>query len=113
MNNWLSRVESAATAHALDAVTIERIRWLFERVCRHGYGAESSLRVAVQVGAMRMAQAGATRGAIERAIVECVRHGTTALSFGTSFLAAESRVDLLRGRMTAWADAVAVMSPRG
>lgn len=111
MNPWFSQGEVSASAHSLDPVTVERVQWLFERVCRHGYGAEPSLRVAVQVGAMRMAQAGATREAIRSAILRCVQHGTTAVSFGTGFLAAEARVDSIRSRMTAWADAVAIMSP--
>lgn len=113
MTHWLSRGETAATAHALDSVTSERVQWLFERVCRHGFGAEHSLRVAVQVGAMRMGQAGASRASVRAAFIDCVRYGVTAKSFGTAFLAAEARVDALRSRMAAWADAVVIMSPRG
>ena len=113
MTHWLSRGETAATAHALDSVTVERVQWLFERVCRHGYGAEHSLRVAVQIGAMRMGQAGASRSSVRAAFIDCIRHDVTATSFGTAFLAAEARVDSIRSRMAAWADAVVIMSPRG
>lgn len=103
----------AAAALTLDAVTIARIQWLFERVCRHGYGAEPSLRVAVQVGAMRMVKAGATRAAIRSAFVECVKQEPSAASLGVAFATAEARVDSLRVRMAVWADDVAINSPRG
>ena len=105
MNPWIYRRETAATARALDSETVKRIQWLFERVCRHGYGAEQSLREAVQVGATRMAEAGATHAAIRSAVVACVL-GPVLNIPRTSFVTTESRVVSVRRRMTAWVDAV-------
>ena len=106
MNPWISRNETAATEHALDSGTVRRIQWLFERVCRHGYGAEHSLQVAVQIGATRMAEAGATRDAIRSAVDACVRAGAPGMRPAQTILTAEARVSSVRQRMTAWVDAV-------
>jgi hypothetical protein len=106
MNPWISRSEAQATARTLDGATVKRIQWLFDRVCRHGYGAEHSLRLAVQLGAARMVEAGATRDAIRTAIVACVHGQSPEDAPRTMFIAAESRVVSIRRRMTAWADAI-------
>lgn len=105
MNAWRLREEAPATASALDTATLKRIQWLFERVCRHGYGAESSLKSAVQGGATRMLQAGATRDAIRSAITACVHGEAPAAPARTMFMQTESRVVSIRKRMTGWADA--------
>jgi hypothetical protein len=104
MTSWRLREEAPATASALDTATLKRIQWLFERVCRHGYGAESSLKSAVQGGATRMSRAGATREAIRTAIAGSV-HGSPEEPARTTFIATESRVVSIRRRMTGWADA--------
>lgn len=109
MHPWRLRAEAPATASTLDTATLKRIQWLFERVCRHGYGAESSLKCAVQEGATRMLQAGATRNAIRAAIAGCVHAETPQEPARTTFLNAEPRVVSIRKRMTGWADA---MSPK-
>ena len=106
MNPWISRHETAATERTLDSGTARRIQWLFERVCRHGYGAEHSLQVAVQVGATRMAEAGATREAIRLAVVACVQGGASGARPARRVLNAEARVSSIRQRMTDWVDAV-------
>jgi hypothetical protein len=105
MNPWIHRRETAATDCALDSETVKRIQWLFERVCRHGYGAEQSLREAVQVGAARMAEAGATHAAIRSAVIASV-HGQAHDAPSTSLAATESRVMSVQRRMTGWVDAV-------
>ena len=105
MKSWRLREEAPATANALDTATLKRIQWLFERVCRHGYGAESSLKAAVQGGATRMSQAGATRAAIRSAIAACVHGEALEEPARTTFMRTESRVVSIRKRMTGWADA--------
>ena len=105
MNPWIARTETQATALALDSATLKRIEWLFERVCRHGYGAESSLKTAVQMGAARMSKAGATRESIRSAIAACAQGKAPDEPRRTMFMAAESRVVSIRRRMTGWADA--------
>lgn len=109
MQHWRSRAEASATTSSLDTATVKRIQWLFERVCRHGYGAESSLKSAVQGGATQMCRAGATRDAIRSAIGACVLGQASEDPSRTTFLATESRVVSIRKRMTAWADAVVPM----
>jgi hypothetical protein len=99
------RLRTNATAIALDSATLKRIQWLFERVCRHGYGAESSLKCAVQAGATRMSQAGATPTAIRRAIAASVQGHAFDDPARTTFIAAELRVVSIQNRMMAWADA--------
>ena len=106
MQSWRSRAEAPATTSSLDTASIKRIQWLFERVCRHGYGAEPSLKSAVQGGATRMRRAGASRDAIRSAIVACVQGQAPDDPSRTTFLATESRVVSIRRRMTGWADAV-------
>lgn len=113
MNPWISRGETTATPLTLDSATARRIEWLFERVCRHGYGAEHSLRLAVQLGAIRMAEAGATRDAIRAAIVACVHGQMPADAVQTVFVPAEFRVVSIRKRVTAWADAAFPPSQQG
>lgn len=105
MRHWRSRAEATATATTLDTATLKRIQWLFERVCRHGYGAESSLKSAVQGGAARMSRAGATRDAIRTAIAACVRGQAIEDPSRTTFMATESRVVSIQKRMTGWAEA--------
>lgn len=105
MNPWILRAEAPATSSTLDSATVKRIQWLFDRVCRHGYGAEHSLKAAVQVGATRMAQAGATRDSVRSAIVACVQVAAPDDPRPTTRLAGESRVVSIRKRMTGWADA--------
>ena len=106
MNPWILRAEAQATPRTLDTATLKRIQWLFERVCRHGYGAESSLKAAVEGGATRMSQAGATRDAIRAAIAASVQGQTLDDPAKTTFIAIESRVVSIRKRMAGWADAV-------
>ena len=106
MNPWVQRRELHATDRTLDTATVRRIQWLFERVCRHGYGAEQSLREAVQVGATRMAEAGATHAAIRSAVVACVYGQARTVVPSTSFVAAEARIASIQQRMTSWVDAV-------
>lgn len=106
MQSWRLRAEAPATTSSLDTATIKRIQWLFERVCRHGYGAESSLKSAVQGGASRMCRAGATRDAVRSAIAACVQGQAPEDLSRTTFMATESRVVSIRKRMTGWADAV-------
>lgn len=106
MNPWILRAEAQATPRTLDTATLKRIQWLFERVCRHGYGAESSLKAAVEGGATRMSQAGATRDAIRAAIAASVQGQTLDDPAKTTFIATESRVVSIRKRMAGWADAV-------
>lgn len=106
MQSWRSRAEAPATTSSLDTATIRRIQWLFERVCRHGYGAESSLKSAVQGGATRMRSAGASRDAIRSAVTACVQGEAAEDPSRTTFLATESRVVSIRKRMAGWADAV-------
>jgi hypothetical protein len=105
MQSWRSRAEAPATASSLDSATIKRIQWLFERACRHGYGAESSLKSAVQGGATRMRSAGATRDAVRSAIAACVQGPVDEDPSRTTFLATESRVVSVRTRMAEWANA--------
>lgn len=105
MNPWILRAESPATSRTLDSATIKRIQWLFDRVCRHGYGAEHSLKVAVQIGVRRMAEAGATRDAIRSAIGACVHVPAADDPRPTTYMAGESRVVSIRKRMIGWADA--------
>ena len=107
MQSWRSRAEAPATTSSLDTATVKRIQWLFERVCRHGYGAESSLKSAVQGGATRMCRAGATRDAIRSAIAACVQAEAAEDPSRTTFLATDSRVVSIQRRMAGWADAVA------
>ncbi|MGH7638109.1 MAG: hypothetical protein ACREOK_10705 [Gemmatimonadaceae bacterium] len=104
MNPWILRAEAPATCRTLDSATVKRIQWLFDRVCRHGYGAEHSLKTAVQIGATRMAEAGATRDAIRSAIVGCVHGPAPDDPRPTTHMAGESRVVSIRKRMTGWAD---------
>jgi hypothetical protein len=106
MQSSKSCAEAPATTSSLDSATIKRIQWLFERVCRHGYGAESSLKSAVQGGATRMRHAGATPAAVRRAIAACVHGPPDKDPSRTTFLASESRVVSVRARMAGWADAV-------
>lgn len=116
MHSWRLRTEAPASAVALDTASVKRIQWLFERVCRHGYGAESSLKCAVQAGASRMTAAGATRSAIRSAIeatVEARDPDAHADPSRTTFMTAESRVCSIRTRMAAWADAIAPDGPAG
>ena len=116
MNPWILRAEAPATSRTLDSATVKRIQWLFDRVCRHGYGAEHSLKVAVELGATRMAEAGATRDAIRSAIVACVHVPAADDPRPTTHLAGESRVVSIRKRMTGWADAAvknASAAPKG
>ena len=100
-----SNVEAPATAITLDSATLKRIQWLFERVCRHGYGAESSLKSSVQAGATRMSRAGATRAAIRQAIAASVQGQAIDDPAKTMFMAAESRLLSIQKRMIVWADA--------
>lgn len=111
MNPWILRAEAAATSRTLDSATAKRIQWLFDRVCRHGYGAEHSLKAAVQIGATRMSQAGATRDAIRSAIVACVHVPAADDPRPTTYLAGESRVVSIRKRMSGWADAAVSKVP--
>jgi hypothetical protein len=106
MNIPISRGETPATAQALDSITVKRVQWLFERVCRHGYGAEHSLRVAVEIGAIRMAQAGATRRAIRAAFAACTSIVSPTGAAAKPLIAAETRITALLSRMSGWADAV-------
>lgn len=105
MNPWILRAEAPATSRTLDSATVKRVQWLFDRVCRHGYGAEHSLKAAVEIGARRMAEAGATRDAIRSAIVACVHVLAPDDPRPTRYMAGESRVVSIRKRMTGWADA--------
>ena len=111
MNPRILRAEAPATSSTLDSATVKRIQWLFDRVCRHGYGAEHSLKVAVQIGATRMAEAGATRDAIRSAIAACVHVPAPDDPRPTTFMAGESRVVSIRRRMIGWADAAATSVP--
>lgn len=110
MHSWRSRTEAPATARTLDTATLKRIQWLFERVCRHGYGAERSLKSAVQIGATRMSEAGATREAIRSALNACLQGQTTEELGRTTFLGTESRLVSIRKRVASWADAA--VAPR-
>jgi hypothetical protein len=105
MNPWRSRADAPATASTLDGPTLKRIQWLFERVCRHGYGAEPSLRAAVHAGATRMSAAGASQEAIRTAIGSSVRGEPSHLADTFSLAGGESRVVAIRKRMVGWADA--------
>ena len=96
------RAEVAATAHTLDSASVARIQWLFERACRHGYGAEPSLRAAVEMGAARMTAAGASPGAIRDAVIECVVGDGDNDTDPVVWLG-ESRMLALRRRMMEWA----------
>lgn len=105
MHPWKLRADAPATARSLDTATLKRIQWLFDRVCRHGYGAEPSLKCAVQAGAARMVEAGATRSAIRHAIATSVQGDFSEDLSRTTFVAMESRVVSIRRRMMGWADA--------
>lgn len=99
------RSDAPATTRTLDTVTLKRIQWLFERVCRHCYGAEPSLCAAVRLGAARMSTAGASREAIRTAIGSSVRGDPSHVADSFSLDGGESRVVAIRKRMVAWADA--------
>ena len=111
MNPWRSRADAPATVRSLDTRTLKRIQWLFERVCRHGYGAEASLRAAVRYGAIRMSAAGASRDAIRTAVGSSVRGNAPNLADTFCLDGGESRVVAITRRMVGWADEATTFRP--